>query len=123
MTRKRLLLAVPVLVFLAGVAYVSQQAPETAGSKMTAAAEKFVNGLGEQQKKKALFTFDDKERTNWHFVPLQDKDKKPTRKGVRLEEMTAAQKEAARELLRAGTSDRGFREATTIMSLESILHD
>jgi hypothetical protein len=122
MTRKRFLLAIPVLAFVAGIAYFSQ-AEETAGSQMTTAADKFVNSLSDDQKKTALFTFDDKERINYHFVPLQDKDKKPTRNGLRLEEMTPAQKAAALELLRWGTSESGYQSAVTIMSLESILGD
>src|SRR6516162_4722997 len=122
MTRKRLLLALPVILVVAGVAYVSR-AEETAGTRMTAAADKFVGSLTEDQMKKALIAFDDKERTNYHFVPLQDKDKKPSRKGLRLEEMTAEQKDLARALLRTGTSESGYRSALTIMSLESILHD
>jgi hypothetical protein len=122
MTRKRLLLALPVIAVVAGVAYVSR-AEETAGTRMTAAADKFLGTLTDEQRKKATFAFDDKERTNWHFVPLQDKDKKPTRKGLRLEEMTAEQKEAAKALIKTGTSETGYKSALTIMSLESILHD
>jgi hypothetical protein len=122
MTRKRFLLALPVLAFVAGVAYVSQ-ATETAGTKMTTAADKFLSSLTEDQQKKAQFAFDDKERTNWHFTPQQDKDRKSTRKGLRLEDMTPAQKDAARELLRCGTSESGFKSATTIMSLEAILDE
>src|SRR5262249_47190048 len=61
---------------------------------------------------------------NWNFVPLEDtKTKTPTRKGLRMEEMTEAQKKTTLELLRAGTSSTGFEKATTIMSLESILAD
>ena len=119
MKRKQLLLAVPVLAFVAGLAYVNAvyvgPATETTGGKMTAAAEKFLNSLTEDQRKTATFAFDDKERTNWHFIPLQDKDKKSTRKGLRLENMTAPQKEAARELLRSGASEQGYKAATTIM--------
>jgi hypothetical protein len=107
---------------LAGVAYV-RQGHESAGSKMVEAAEKFAGLLSPDQKEKAIFAFDDKERTNWHFVPLQDAQARPTRKGLRLEQMTEEQKQAARDLLRAGTSAGGFTAATTIMSLESILHD
>src|SRR3954453_8180475 len=118
----RLLLALAVTVSLCGVAYVAQLV-EPAGDKMTTAAEKFLDGLSAEQKAKATFAFDDKERINWHFVPLQDKDKKPTRKGVRLEEMSPAQKDAARALIKTGTSETGYKSALTIMSLESILHD
>jgi hypothetical protein len=122
MTRKRLLLALVVLAGVAGVAYVAQNV-ESAGVKMTDAAEKFLDSLKEDQKAKAVFDFDSKERTNFHFVPLQDKDGKPTRKGLRLEEMTAEQKEAAKALVKAGTSTTGYDKAITIMSLESILRD
>jgi hypothetical protein len=112
------LLAVGVL---AGVAYVNQ-ATEPAAGKMAVAADKFLASLTPDQKSKASFDFDNKERLNWHFVPLE-KDKKPTRKGLSLEEMTKEQKAAALELVKAGTSMEGFNKATTIMSLEAILKD
>ncbi|HZT79392.1 MAG TPA: DUF3500 domain-containing protein, partial [Gemmataceae bacterium] len=116
----RAALAASALAALAGVAYVSQ-AKETPGTKMTGAAQKWLETLNAEQKSKAVFAFDSKERTNWHFVPMQDKDRKPTRKGLPLEEMNADQKKAAMELLRSGTSMAGYDKATTIMSLESIL--
>ena len=43
-------------------------------------------------------------------------------KGLPLEEMTPEQKEAARNLLKTGTSAHGYLQATTIMTLEGILH-
>jgi hypothetical protein len=122
MTPKRLLLVLVVLAGLVGAAYVSQE-PDTSGNRMVVAAEKFIGTLTAEQKDKAAIAFDDKERTKWHFVPLQDKDKKPTRKGLRLQEMTAVQKEAALGLVKAGTSTEGFTKATTIMSLEAILNE
>jgi hypothetical protein len=122
MKLRRLLLAAALLVGLAGVAWVSQET-EPVGAKMTAAAETFVGTLNAEQKKTAVFDFDSKERTNWHFVPYQTKDKKPMRKGLALQDMTAEQKEAARGLVRAGLSRDGYGKASTIMSLESILHD
>jgi hypothetical protein len=122
MTPKRLLLVLVVAAGLAGVAYVSQEA-DTPGNRMAAAADAFVQGLSAEQKAKATFEFDDKDRTNWHFVPYQDKQKKPLRKGLRLAEMTEPQKKAALALVKAGTSPDGYTKATTIMSLESILHD
>ena len=121
MTRRRLLLALLTVAGLAGAAYVSQET-ESAQSKMTAAAEKFVDGLTKEQKDKAVYAFDSKERTNWNFVPLQEKGK-PLRKGLTLEEMNAEQKEKAKELLKAGTSAEGFTKASTIMSLELILRE
>jgi hypothetical protein len=121
MTRRRFLLALLTVAGLAGVAYVSQDT-ESAESKMTTAAEKFLDGLTKDQKGKTVFAFDDKERSNWNFVPLQ-KDGKALREGLTLGEMNADQQKLAKDLLRAGTSEGGFNKATTIMSLESILHD
>jgi hypothetical protein len=121
MTVRRLLLALVAGAGLIGAAVLSKEA-EPLGAKMAAAADKFVGSLDAGQKAKALLAFDDRDRTNWHFVPYQDK-KKPLRKGLRLEEMTAEQKEAALALVRAGTSASGYLKATTIMSLESILRE
>ncbi len=133
MTLRRLLLAAGVLAGLASTAWWTQQAGWTtaqaveeagtpAGLKMTAAADRLVGMLDDGQKAKGLFAFDDAERTNWHFVPLQ-KDKKPLRKGLRLDEMTDAEKDAARDLLKTGASDDGYNKAVTIMSLENILRE
>ena len=133
MTFRRLLLAAGVLAVLASAAWWTEQAGWTtaqaveepgtpAGLKMTAAADRLVGMLDDEQKAKGLFAFDDAERTNWHFVPLQ-KDKKPLRKGLRLDEMTDAEKDAARDLLKTGASDDGYNRAITIMSLENILRE
>ena len=118
----RLLFAILAVAVLAGFAYVNQ-ATESSGGKMAAAAEKLLGTLSPEQKAQATFAVDDKERLNWHFVPLQDKDKKSTRKGLPLESMKPEQRAAALELLKAGTSATGYVQATTIMSLEAILKD
>jgi hypothetical protein len=119
--RRWLLLPVTV-AGLVGAAYVGFEA-EGAGQRMTTAAEKFVASLSDEQKTKAVLAFDDRERTNWQFIPLQDKDRKPTRKGLRLEEMNDNQRKLALDLVRAGTSMSGYDKASTIMSLESILNE
>lgn len=116
----RLVLAGLVVSLLAGVAYVSQQA-EPPASKMADAAAKFLATLSAEQKEKAAFAFDSKERTKWYFTP-QQAGKKATRKGLPLEEMKAGQKKLVLALLQAGTSATGARQATTIMALESILN-
>jgi hypothetical protein len=118
----RILLAVALLVLLAGVAWVAQKA-QPPGLVMVEAGKKFLASLTDEQKAKAALPFKTKERFNWNFVPMQDRDRKPTRKGLPLQEMTAAQKKAALALVAAGTSDSGGKQALTIMSLEAILHD
>jgi hypothetical protein len=129
MNLRRILLATSAIVILAAVAHLNRVLPlfdvskEPAGAQMALNAEKLVESLSKEQKAKTVLDFDDKERINWHFVPLQDKDKKSTRKGLPIEEMSAEQKEAALALLKAGTSSDGYTKATTIMSLEAVLHD
>src|SRR5262249_14608740 len=100
----RLVLALAAIVRVIGVASLCQTSASNApaGSKMVQAAEKFLDSLPGELKRKATFTFDDKERINFHFVPLQDKARNPTRKGVRLEEMSKESREAALALLKAG---------------------
>jgi hypothetical protein len=118
----RLLLGLLAVAGLLGIAYLGHSA-ETPGVKMTNAAGKFLDSLKADQRSQAVFNFDDKERTHWFFTPQQDKEKKATRKGLRMEEMSDEQKKLALELVRSGTSDSGYTKATTIMSLEAILHD
>jgi len=111
------------LVIFAGIAYVGQVGG-TAGPQMVEAAKKFLASLSAEQRAQASFKADDQERLKWAFVPLEDRaTKKPTRKGVRFEEMSAQQREAALALLQSGTSAAGYKAATTIMSLEAILKE
>jgi hypothetical protein len=99
------------------------QTPSPTGTRMSDAARKFLATLGADQRKKATFPFDDKHRLAWFFTPQQDKEKRPTRAGVRMEELSAEQKQAALDLLKTGLSENGFKQATTIMSLEGILNE
>lgn len=118
----RILLAGVVLASMAGLAYVAQQT-EAPGERMVGAAQDFLGSLDAGQKPKATFPFDSKERTNWNFIPLQDKEKRSTRKGLPLEDMSSDQKKAALALLKSGTSPQGGVAAITIMSLEAILRE
>jgi len=118
----RVLSVFSILTVLAGVAYVGQQS-DTSGVKMADAATKFLATLTPEQKTKATFDVDHKERLNWFFTPRQDANKKTTRKGLPLEEMSQDQRAAALALVRAGTSQEGYKKATTIMSLEAILRE
>jgi hypothetical protein len=120
----RLGLAVVALITMAGLAYVAQVAGTAAtGTAMSDAATKFLGTLSGEQKAIAQMPFESNERTIWYFVPRQDGQKNPTRKGLRMEVMSAEQREAALGLLKAGTSAGGYDKAVTIMSLESILNE
>jgi hypothetical protein len=83
-------------------------------STMTEAANRFLAALTPEQKAKATFKFEDAERMNWFFVPIE-------RKGLQLREMSPYQKHLASALLSAGLSQSGYMKAVTIMSLEEVL--
>lgn len=107
---------------LAAVALVARE-ERPAGDQMTEAADQFLESLSPELRKKTAFEFDDPHRTSWFFTPQQDRERNPTRKGVRFEEMNDEQKKKALALLKTGTSTKGFEQAITIMSLEGILRD
>lgn len=114
------LLAVPVCISaLAGVALLADQAKPPAAT-MTTAANQFLETLDPDTKQAATFDFDDKHRTEWYFTPQQNKGES-LRKGVRLDKLNKAQQDAALNLLKAGLSNQGYEQATTIMTLESVL--
>jgi hypothetical protein len=119
----RVFMVIVVGLVLVGAAYMAQKAEPPTAARVAGAAQKLVDSFTAEQKTKAMFTFNDKEHVNWNFVPLQDKERKSTRKGLPMEEMTGEQKAAARGLVKAATSDSGFQKATTIMGLENLLHD
>ena len=87
-----------------------------APEEMAAAAKNLLAALTDDQRAKATFAFAADERENWHFIPKE-------RKGLTLKEMTPPQRHLAYALLNSGLSQRGFGQATTIMSLEQILQD
>jgi hypothetical protein len=122
MKLSRILLALVLTIGLVGAAQVAQRTPSP-GLQMVSVAQDLVQSLGPEQKTKAILEFDSKERTNWFFTPRQDANKRYTRRGLPLQEMTEAQKKIARDLVRAGTSTSGAKKALTIMSLEAILRE
>ncbi len=83
-------------------------------SVMVEATNRFLTALTPEQRAKAVFAFDDAERKNWAYVPLE-------RKGLQLREMSPYQKHLASALLSAGLSQSGYMKAVTIMSLEDVL--
>jgi hypothetical protein len=123
MTRLRYLVLFVTVTGVAAVALLGRSAPESTGGKMKTAADAFLASLTPEQKKKAVFGFDDPHRTKWYFTPQQDKDKKFTRKGIRLEEMTPEQRKLAMALLETGVSKKGYEQATQIIGLENLLRD
>lgn len=114
MPHRKSLFAVVALIGLAstGAAYLRSGA---AGPAMTTAAQAFLASLDADQQSKALMPYSSPTRVDWHFIP------KPTRKGLQIREMNAAQREAAHSLLRTALSQAGYQKATKIMDLEYLL--
>jgi hypothetical protein len=83
---------------------------------MKSAAINFLQTLSPEQRGKAQFIFTDDERYNWHFVPI-------ARKGIPLKELSAAQREAALNLLHTALSDTGYNKAIAITQLEIVLKE
>lgn len=86
----------------------------TGSSGVTEAATRWLAALSPEQRAKATLRWEDAERMNWNYVPIE-------RKGLPLREMSAHQKHLASALLAAGLSQAGYIKAVTIMSLEDVL--
>jgi hypothetical protein len=97
-----------------GILLIAAYHRTNSASVMAEAANRFLASLTPEQRSKTTFSFDDAERVNWFFVPIE-------RKGLPLREMSPYQKHLATALLSAGLSQAGFMKAVTIMSLEDVL--
>jgi Protein of unknown function (DUF3500) len=116
--RRTLRVMKPVLSYflMASLAVSSLRAHDVA-AEMAAAAKNFLAALDDSQKSRARFDLKSDLREDWHFIP------KPTRPGIMLKDLTPAQHHLAYALLGTGLSTEGFIKASTIMSLEQILHE
>lgn len=83
---------------------------------LTGAANAFLNLLSTDVKAQVQFKFDDEERFNWHFVPRW-------RNGVSVHDLAQPQFDAALNLLKASLSVQGYKKATDVMALESVLRE
>ncbi len=84
--------------------------------EMEKAALDLMAGLSPEQQEKALFSFDDAERKNWHFVPM-------VRGGLPLREMEENQREQVMKLLQTALSEQGQQKVEGIMQLERVLQE
>ena len=85
-----------------------------ASAEMAQAASAFLASLPPSLRAQAVFTIEDAERVNWHFVPR-------VRKGLPLKAMDVQQRKLAQALLASGLSQKGYVSSLAIMSLEHIL--
>jgi len=79
-------------------------------------ANQFISLLNNEQKLETLFPFDDNERYNFHFVPIE-------RKGITFNELNLEQTKAGLALLKSCLSEQGYKKAIDIVAMESILKE
>jgi hypothetical protein len=84
-------------------------------SMRTAAAE-LLGRLDEQQRRTAVYRFEDHERFRWQYTP-------GARGGLWLSGMDAGQRAAAMDLLRSGLDQVAYAKARGVIELEPVLRD
>ena len=105
-----------VLLFLL-IACLTQQTQVLAhisGDELSAAANKVLNSLNENQRAKACFDFDNKERTHWIYVPS-------VRLGLPIKELNEAQQKLVQDLLATSLSPVGKNKVLGVQLLEEYL--
>ena len=117
---------VVVAVFVAVVATLPAQrgaapSPSTASTDATtrivAAAQKVLSTLDDAGRAKVQFPFDGEQRTRWSNLPTGIF----TRQGLRLGDLTPAQRTAVMSLLETAFSAPGYRKVTEIMRGDDML--
>lgn len=112
----RWVLSVALVFTYCRFAAAHSESEEAAAEHMAEAANRFLAALSPEQRQKAVYEMKADERFNWHFIPK-------TRNGLPMNAMTSEQQPLALALLNSGLSHQGYFKATTIMSLEQILHE
>ncbi len=85
---------------------------------MTAKAKAFVASLKPDQLEWLMFSLDDRNRARWSNVPAGLR-----RSGLRVGDMTEAQRVKFHDLLRASLSAQGYLEVSGVMHMDQILRD
>jgi hypothetical protein len=106
---------------LLGVAALPRPAPAAEGlgsaAELVTAARALLAKLGPEQRKAATFPWNGAEWRGWNYFGVGGYIKP----GLRLEQMEAAQKDAARALLAVLFSPAGLEKARNVMTLQDVL--
>ncbi|MEQ8954894.1 MAG: DUF3500 domain-containing protein, partial [Gammaproteobacteria bacterium] len=102
------------LISICSLQVSAQPSTLALSEEMVNASNRFIAGLNQLQRSRALFEFDSEERLNWHFIPRD-------RQGVPYSSMSESQRAAAVELLQLFFSDAGYRKTENVRSLELVL--
>ncbi len=105
------------LVLLLPFSFFSHAAIGTNSGSAKALA--FVNSLTEEEKKTAVFPFDEMNRYEWHYLPAA----MVARTGVAVKNLDLDQKQILDTLLRAYLSEEGYQKSKAIMGYEYLLKE
>src|SRR5204863_3857868 len=99
---------------------IAQRTPATgkAAGDIAAAADKFLATLDDAQRGKLVFDFkDEAQRKRWSNLPAG----MVRRSGLRMGDLTPAQREAAMALLKAALSAQGYEKVVQIVEADEML--
>jgi hypothetical protein len=116
---RKILLPVIGIAIVMGLHLGARWAERLASDQMAAAAQAFLLTLSADQIVRTSFNAADDEVLRWHFIPPE----MFPRAGIALRDLTPPQLDAARALLKAGLSQRGYQTAVDIMALEGVLRE
>ena len=85
----------------------------------SAKAMAFVNSLSEAQQKTAVFSFDEMNRYDWHYLPAT----MAVRSGIAVKDLNTSQKQKLDALMQAYLSNEGFQRTKEIMDFEYLLKE
>jgi hypothetical protein len=114
--RRRVIVAGSALLAASAVPARANDGLAPAGD-LLAATRKFLDGLEPDKRKAASFAWDGSEWRNWNYFGAAGFIKP----GLRLEQMSAAQKEAAWNLLATLFSPAGIEKTRNVMTLQDVL--
>ncbi len=86
-------------------------------ARAVAAAQKFLESLDDKLRARAVLDFDSKKKAGWSNLPVG----MVPRNGVRLGDLTQAQRDAALAVLKAVLSKEGYQKAIDIMNADEVL--
>lgn len=87
-----------------------------AGQRIAGAANRFLAGLDETQRKQAMGAYDSSNRLDWHYIPR-------SRQGLTLGEMNPVQRDAAHALFATVLNERGLQAIENVRIVEGVLRE
>ena len=115
--RRRVIVAGSALVAATRAPGTAPMAGSAPAADLLAATRKFLDGLEPDKRKAASFAWDGSEWRSWNYFGVGGFIKP----GLRLEQMSAAQKEAAWNLLATLFSPAGIEKTRNVMTLQDVL--